>query len=131
LSEVRRVLRPGGVYVFRTPNRWHYVAMTARLTPHWVHRLVANRLRGLPPDTHEPYPTFYAMNSRPALESAACEAEFAIRELRLIEKEPSYGMLARPLFFAFMAYERVVNSNPRFERFRANLLGVFEKPPLT
>jgi SAM-dependent methyltransferase len=67
LREIRRVLRPGGVYAFRTPNRYHYVALVSSLTPHWFHVLVANRLRGLPDEAHDPYPTAYAMNSRSAV----------------------------------------------------------------
>jgi SAM-dependent methyltransferase len=41
LCEVRRVLKPGGAYIFRTPNRWHYVALVAQGTPHWVHQIMA------------------------------------------------------------------------------------------
>jgi len=37
LSEARRVLRPGGVYLSLTPNRHHYIALAARLTPHTFH----------------------------------------------------------------------------------------------
>jgi SAM-dependent methyltransferase len=34
MRECRRVLRPGGILIFRTPNLWHYVSLIARLTPH-------------------------------------------------------------------------------------------------
>ena len=42
LSEIHRVLKPGGAYVFRTPNLWHYVALVSLLTPHSFHVLAAN-----------------------------------------------------------------------------------------
>ena len=45
LGEVCRVLRPGGVFLFKTPNKTHYMPMIARITPHGFHRFV-NRLRG-------------------------------------------------------------------------------------
>ena len=32
--EVARVLKPGGVFLFKTPNRRHYMPTIARLTPH-------------------------------------------------------------------------------------------------
>jgi SAM-dependent methyltransferase len=51
--EVARVLRPGGVFLFKTPNKWHYVPAIARLTPHGFHQYV-NRLRGRDEgDTHK------------------------------------------------------------------------------
>jgi SAM-dependent methyltransferase len=127
LGEVARVLEPGGVYVFRTPNRWHYVSLFASLTPHWVHEVLANRLRGLPADAHEPYPTVHALNTRAAILRHASRAGLQVEQLRLIEKEPSYGMVARPLFLAFMAYERAVNATERAAFLRANILAVLRK----
>ena len=58
LREVKRVLSPGGAYIVRTPNRFHYVALAAAATPHWFHKLLANRLRGLGAEAHDPYPTY-------------------------------------------------------------------------
>jgi SAM-dependent methyltransferase len=58
LREVARVLKPGGAFAFRTPNRLHYVSLVASLTPHWFHELVANRLRNLPEGAHDPYRCF-------------------------------------------------------------------------
>ena len=127
LAEVARVLEPGGVYVFRTPNRWHYVSLFSSLTPHWVHELLANRLRNLSADDHEPYPTVYALNTRAAIERHAARAGLRVERLEHIEKEPSYGMVARPLFLAFMAYERVVNATERAAFLRSNILAVLRK----
>lgn len=127
LREVWRVLKPNGVYVFRTPNRFHYVTVAARLTPHWFHQLVANRLRNLSPESHDPYPTLYRMNSRSSVMRTARASGFEIAELRLIEKDPWYGRSSRFLFLAFMLYERVVNAHEVFAQLRANILGVLRK----
>lgn len=128
LDEVARVLRPGGVYLFRTPNRYHIIALVSRVTPHWFHHAVANRLRNLPRGAPAPYPTCYRLNSRGAIREAAARAGFDVRELRMVEKEPSYGMASRPLFVGFMLYERVVNSSRRFAGFRVNIFGVLRRP---
>ncbi|HUT09659.1 MAG TPA: class I SAM-dependent methyltransferase [Thermoguttaceae bacterium] len=128
LSEALRVLKPGGRFFFRTPNLWHYVSLGARLTPHWVHGRLANWLRRLPPEAHEPYPTFHRMNARRRLRRLALSAGFENIQLRMIEAEPSYGLASRLLFYPFMIYERIVNSWRGFEPFRMNILGMIEKP---
>jgi SAM-dependent methyltransferase len=127
-AEAFRVLRPGGVFLFRTPNLWHYVTMVSRLTPNWFHRLVANRLRKLPDDAHDPYPTFYRLNTRSAIRRILRRAGFREGDLIAIEKDPSYGMSHKVLFLTFMAYERVVNATSALAGFRSNLLGAFVKP---
>jgi 2-polyprenyl-3-methyl-5-hydroxy-6-metoxy-1,4-benzoquinol methylase len=127
LAEIRRVLKPGGVYLFRTPNLFHYVALVSWLTPQWFHRLVANRLRRLPAGTHDPWPTVYSMNTRGSVRRWAAKNGFEIRVLRMVEKEPSYGKFARPAFLAFMSYERFVNSSSWFSGLRANMFCCLEK----
>jgi SAM-dependent methyltransferase len=126
--EVARALRPGGTYVFRTPNRWHYVAMASWLLPHALHVHAANRLRKLADDAHDPWVTFYRANTRSQLSDLACDAALEVRELRPIEPEPSYGALHAALFYPMMAYERAVNFTPALGSLRANILGVLYKP---
>jgi len=128
LREIRRVLRPGGVFIFRAPNQWHYISLVARMTPHWFHELVANRLRNLPDEAEDPYPTYYRMNSCRRLRKLFAAADFGQCEMRTIEKAPSYGMSLKPLFLLFMMYERIVNSSEIFAGLRVNILGVFRKP---
>jgi SAM-dependent methyltransferase len=129
LSEIYRVLRPGGRYVFRTPNLLHYVALASWLTPHRVHVLLANPLRNMPSDSHDPWPTAYAMNTPTAVRRHTGRAGFEIAQLDLVEKEPSYGKYAKPLFLTFMAYERLVNASSRLAPFRANLFVVLRRKP--
>jgi SAM-dependent methyltransferase len=127
LAEVERVLSRGGRYIFRTPNLAHYVAIISRLTSHGIHKAWANRLRHLPSDNHEPWPTVYALNTPGAVRREARLAGLKVETLEMVEKEPSYGMLARPLFLGFMAYERIVNASDLLAPLRANMFVVLRK----
>jgi SAM-dependent methyltransferase len=128
LREVGRVLRPGGAYVLRTPNLFHYVTMASALTPHWVHLKVANRLRGYSSESHDPYPTVYRMNTRRHLRRLSRESGLVVDRLDLIEREPIYGLSSRALFLLFLGYERVVNSTDLLAGLRANLFAVLRRP---
>src|SRR5262249_10839271 len=107
---------------------WYYVSMVARFTPHWFHQLVANRLRRKSSDSHDPWPTHYRMNRGRTIRRLMGNAGFKEVELSPIEKEPSYGMYSRVLFFLFMGLERLVKISGLFSPFRGNILGVFVKP---
>lgn len=128
LREVFRVLVPGGVYVLRTPNVFHYVAMIAAITPHWFHSLVSGKLRGHARGTHEIFPTFYRLNTKSAIHQQSLSAGFRIRLVVMVEKEPSYGVASRVLFVAGLTYERIVNRFAALANLRANIFAVLEKP---
>jgi SAM-dependent methyltransferase len=127
-QEVFRVLKPGACYCFRTPNRWHYVTIASSFVPHSMHLRLANKLRALDADAHDPWPTVYRANTRSTLRRLALRSGLLPEELRMIETEPSYGAAHPLLFYPMMAYERLVNGSDLFSLFRVNILGTFRKP---
>ena len=68
------------------------------------------------------------MNTPASVRRYARDAGFEVERLDMVEKEPTYGMAARPLFLAFMVYERVVNASERLASLRANMFVVLRKP---
>jgi SAM-dependent methyltransferase len=125
--EAARVLRAGGAYAFCTPNLWHYVTLSSALLPHWAHRKLANRLRSLPADAQQPFPTVYQGNTRRAIQRAARSAGLAVSVVDMIEFEPCYGRAHPALFYPMMAYERLVNSSPWLAPLRINIQAVLRK----
>jgi SAM-dependent methyltransferase len=122
--EVARVLRPNGVYCFRTPNLYHYVSLGSRLSPHSIHLATANRLRGQGSDAHDPYQTFYRANTTRRLARLIQGAGLQTTLLELMEPEPSYGRLHAAFFYPMMMYERVVNSTSLLSNLRIIIFGV-------
>lgn len=129
--EICRVLLPDGKYIFRTPNLYHYARMGARITPHWFHVLVANRLRNFQPGHHDPYPTYYRLNTRRRIRSLLSKIGFVVEALEVKETYPVYGQASRIMFYMFMVYERIVNSTPLLEDLRYTIDGVARKNKVT
>jgi 2-polyprenyl-3-methyl-5-hydroxy-6-metoxy-1,4-benzoquinol methylase len=127
-SKAIRVLKPGGIIIFRTPNLWHYLSLISRLTPHWFNEMVSNRIRNLPSDSHNPYQTYYRINTRRACQRVFSKAGSEKVELITIEKNPLYRISSSASFLAFMCYERFVNISEYLAAIQVMILGAFRKP---
>jgi len=62
-AEVARVLRPGGRFVFATPNKLGYIGFVGWITPFWFHRLLQNVLNPGRDEGATLFPTFYRFNT--------------------------------------------------------------------
>jgi len=123
--EIARVLKPGGVFLFKTPNKWHYMPIIARITPHGFHQYV-NRLRGRAEvDT---FPTRYRANSWGDVARLAAGADLAVERIDRIEGRPEYLRMTWPTYMAGLVYERLVNSTDWLSPFRVVLMGSLRKP---
>ena len=123
--EVARVLKPGGKFFFKTPNKSHYMPLIARMTPHRFHAFV-NKLRGR--EVEDTFPTRYRANSRRCVRKLAEAAGLIVERIALVEGRPEYLRIAAPFYLLGIAYERIVNLSDRFSRFRILLIGILRKP---
>ena len=128
LQEINRVLKQGGLFVFRTPNLFHYVSIISKLTPQWLHLLIANRSRARSNDAEDPYPTFYRFNSSLAIRELTNETYFSLCDLSMVEKQPSYLKFNSFAFLCGIFYERIVNNVESLSGLRANIFGILRKP---
>ena len=123
-AEVGRVLKPDGVFLFKTPNKFHYMPLIARLTPHSFHRFV-NRLRGR--ETVDTFPTRYRANSVHQVRILAAESGLQVSKLERIESRPEYLRMACPLYVLGWLYERVVNRFESLAFLRVLMIGTLAK----
>jgi len=124
-SEIARVLKPGGLLLFKTPNKWHYVPTISRLTPHWFHQSY-NQLRGRSPE--DTFPTCYSANSRSDVSRLAAHAGLQVERLDCIEGRPQYLRITAATYVVGAVYERVVNSSRLLEGLRVVLICELRKP---
>lgn len=124
-AEVFRVLKPGGRFFVKTPNKYHYMPLIARSTPHQFHQWY-NRLRGR--GASHTFPTFYRANSRADLERLATRTGFSVSSIELIEGRPEYMRLSCLTYVLGLAYERVVNASTLLSNLRILVVGELMKP---
>lgn len=125
LREISRVLKPGGYFLGKTPNKYHYMPMIARITPHWFHQFV-NKLRGR--EVVDTFPTRYRINEPKSVRNYASKNGFNVHDIQLIEGRPEYLRMSALSYLLGWLYERMVNSSKVFARFRILLVCVLEKP---
>jgi SAM-dependent methyltransferase len=118
-GELARVLRPGGRLVLLTPNRWHYVTLSAWLLPHRFH-VWFNARRGV--DQRDVFPTAYRANTAGRLRSLAEGAGLRVERIEQFETEPEYLAFSLPAYALGVAYERAVNRWRWLRGLRVNLL---------
>jgi SAM-dependent methyltransferase len=103
VAELDRVLRPGGWICARTPNRWGYVGIGARLVPNQLHGSALKRLQPQKA-TSDTFPTAYRMNTARKLRRLFPETRFH-HSVYMMNNEPLYcgsSVLAQRMFrFAF------------------------------
>ena len=124
-AEVQRVLKPGGLFLVKTPNKLHYMPLIARLTPHWFHRAF-NRMRGR--ESEDTFPTRYRANSVRDLKNLANATALEMVEARLIEGRPEYLRFSSVTYVLGWLYERLVNRLGILAGLRVLLIGKFRKP---
>ncbi len=125
-AEVARVLAPGGHFLAMTPNRNHYVALFARLTPLAFHK-VYNRMRGR--KDQDTFGTFYRANTFAQIRRLAGEAGLDVVSLQTAEGRPSYLRINPALYLGGMVYERLVNGLG-LDEFKAVMYVKLRKPAL-
>lgn len=126
-SNLSRVLKPGGKFLFLTPNRWH----PAMIASHWLPYGLKQRILALTKraDPHDVFPTCYLLNSARAVSKAAQRCGLDITDLQTREIQPcgylDFNVLG---YFASYAYFAAMRATGLQRFFGMTLTGVLTKP---
>lgn len=123
-AEVSRVLKPGGLFLFKTPNKYHYMPLIASVTPMSFHQLV-NKWRGR--GEVDIFPTRYRANCVRDIKRLAAGARFTPLKLELIERRPEYLRFSAPSYIVGALYQRLVSQFSALKQFRILLVGTLKR----
>jgi SAM-dependent methyltransferase len=127
MREIARVLRPGGLLVFHTPNVRGYATVLARLIPEFVKKQLVWLLERR--KSEDVYPTYYRANSEAAIRALCGEAGLEIEQIRLINSGAGSAYFP-PLAVLELLLIRVLMLE-RFRSGRPNIIATVRKsvPP--
>ena len=125
MDEIHRALKPGGVCVILTPNRYDYSSVVAQLTPQAFHGWFVNRIYGS--NTYETFPTFYRANTPRYFKSLTQKRRgWKIRKLVGLRHYPANLIFSRILFRFGVLYDWLI-AKLGWSALQPSLLIVLEK----
>lgn len=124
LSEINRVLVPGGLFLFHTPNANYFEVAIARRIPSAVMKVVARFLDGRGED--DIFPTHYRLNKASDIRDLASAAGLSQSYIRYVECT-AQGVMLGPLVLLELLVIRMLRS-PRFQPYRSDLVVALQKP---
>jgi len=123
LREVNRVLRPGGLFIFHTPNRNAVMIRLAAGMPQSWKNFLAHLLEGR--NAEDVFPAFYRMNTLAAISQMAAASGFRVEQARSLSTSAVTALLG-PVAIGELLYLRLLEAN-RFRNYRSNLIAVLQK----
>ena len=127
LQEIYRVLRPGGLFLFHTPNLNSFTMRLASKTPQVIKNRLAKLLEGR--NEEDVFPAFYRMNTGAAISQVAAAHRFQVRRVLSVSTSAITAMLG-PVAIVELLYLRTLEAASLAD-YRTNLIAVLQKNRLT
>ncbi len=121
--EIARILKPDGVFILHTPNRFGYSTMIARLVPEWAKKRIIRLLDDR--EEEDVFRTFYRVNTPKDIERIAEVCGFDVGQLKMIVTSAQLVVFPPLVMFELM-WIRLLMTRP-FKSLRTNIIGVLRK----
>jgi 2-polyprenyl-3-methyl-5-hydroxy-6-metoxy-1,4-benzoquinol methylase len=125
LQHVSKLLKPGGLFIFHTPNYLNYQTILVSLLPQGIKNAMAKRLEER--DEEDVFPTHYRMNTASAIGRLARENGLEVRDLILVNSTAETVALG-PFVAIELILIRILNWKI-FRNYRSNIIAVLRRAP--
>ncbi len=124
LGEISRVLKPGGIFIFHTPNFLNYMTIIASLLPNRLKLQLIRLLEGR--EEYDIFPAFYRLNTPRLVKKYAERQKLKVHELVLTKTSAETIMLG-PLVIIELVLTKVCEWSV-LRKFRSIIICVLKKP---
>ncbi|MBL7048846.1 MAG: class I SAM-dependent methyltransferase [Nitrospira sp.] len=122
-KEIYRILKPGGILIFHTPNSIGYTTVSARLLPEAIKGKLVEFLQDR--EEEDIFPTYFKVNSPDAINMVAGHTGFQVDVLKLLVSKPQF-IYVPPVVILELLYLRLLMTKP-FKKLRTNIIAILEK----
>jgi len=122
-KEIARILKPGGIFIFHTPNKYGYPNILARFIPESLKNKAIYLLQGRIED--DVFDTYYRANSRDQITRLAQAADLKIEKIRMLVSSAQFIVIP-PLVILELLWIRLLMTSP-FRSLRTNIITVLKK----
>lgn len=123
-QEINRVLQPGGLFIFHTPNGFGYTTVLAKLIPNSLKKRLINLLEGRKEE--DIFDTYYRANTRNKISEIAKITGFQVEEIRMIVTCAQFAMIP-PLGLLELVWLRILMAD-LLRPLRPNIIAILKKP---
>lgn len=121
--EINRTLRPGGTFIFHTPNTLGHATIMARLVPGALKDKMAYLLDGRKEE--DVFETHYKANTREQIDALAGSTGFEVCQIKMLVSDAIFAVVP-PLAVLELVWIRALMTKP-LKRFRTTIISVLKK----